>query len=189
MAGLITTTDKLSTQHLDPASRPGALSRGRKARRVLPAQRERAASPLAGYPHQNPYRDPAREHEGSAVAEKRQRNSGNRHQVQRHSDIYQHVHEPPGHQSECHETAVGVVGSLGDLSDAKEQPEEKRECNENSDKTELLAHDREDEIRVLLGKKRQPLLRTESETLARKTTGADRDLRLNDVIAGAPDVS
>src|SRR5437667_255539 len=142
----------------------------------LPPEGERATPSLAGNAHQDADGKPAREHERAAVRKERQRDSCDRHEIQRHADVDEHVHKPARHQSECDQTAVGIICSLGYLRDAEEQPEKKRQHDCHAEKAELFSHDREDEIRVLLRKERQTLLRSLREALAEKSTGTDRNL-------------
>src|SRR5690606_13226162 len=55
---------------------------------------------------------PARKHERAAVAEERKRNSGDRHEVERHADVHHHVNEPRREQSESHEAREWLIGAL-----------------------------------------------------------------------------
>src|SRR5258707_13287464 len=60
---------------------------------------------LAGDSHQYPDCEPAREHEGSAIAEERKWDSRDRHEVERHADIHEDVDEPARHQTERNQRA------------------------------------------------------------------------------------
>ncbi len=52
-------------------------------------------------------------------------------------------------------------------NDAQEEQEEQRQRERHADEPELLADDGEDEVGVLLGEEREPLLRALREALAR----------------------
>src|SRR4026209_477107 len=92
----------------------------------LPTKRESATATLARNPHQDADRQPARQHERAPVTKEWERNSGDRHEVEGHANVDQHVHEPARHQPERDETAERVIRALGDLGNAQEEPEEQR---------------------------------------------------------------
>ena len=141
-----------------------------------PSLEMRASTPIA---------QPAREHERAAVAEERQRNPGDRHEVERHADVLEDVREPAREQPERHQAAERIVRALRDADHAQEQKQEQRERDQYADEAELLADDREDEVRVLLGKKREPLLRAVQIAAPEPTARPDRDDRLDHVVAAA----
>src|SRR6185437_11545941 len=72
-------------------------------------------------------RKPRREHERAAVAEERQRNPGDRHQVQCHADVLEDVREPARQQSERDEAAECIVRALGDPDHPQKEKEKERE--------------------------------------------------------------
>ena len=74
------------------------------------------------------------------------------------------------------------------LRDAQEEQREQRDADRDADEAQFLAHNREDEVGVLRGQERQPLLRPHREALAEPATGPDRDLRLDHVIAREPPI-
>ena len=49
---------------------------------------------------------------------------------------------------------------VGDPNDAKEEKQEQRQRDRHADESDLLADHREDEVGVLLGQKRETLLRS-----------------------------
>jgi hypothetical protein len=56
----------------------------------------------------------ARDHEGTAVAEERQRNSRDRHEVHGHPDVLPHVGQQQAQDAEYHEATVGIRRAAGD---------------------------------------------------------------------------
>src|SRR4051812_1155311 len=140
------------------------------------AQLPRTTAALAGNAYEDADREPAREHEGAAVAEEGERDSRDWHEVDRHADVLQHVHEPAREQAECDETAEGVVGAFGDPNHAQEKREKEHDPQRDADEAELLADDRPDEIRVLGGQERESFLRAVQVALAEPSAGTDRDL-------------
>ena len=65
----------------------------------------------------------------------------------------------------------------------RKSSEEEREREQHADEAELLADDGEDEVGVLRRQEREALLRALREALAEQPPGADRDLRLDHVVA------
>ena len=60
------------------------------------------------------------------------------------------------------------------MGDAEEEPEKERERDCDADESELFPDYGENEVRMLLGKKRESLLRPFRKSLAKETTGSDR---------------
>src|SRR3954463_7315751 len=97
------------------------------------AQLPRTTAALAGNTDEYADRKPAREHEGAAVAEERERDSRDWHEVDRHADVLQHVNQPAGQQTEGDETTERVVRALGDPNDAQEEREKKHHAERDAD--------------------------------------------------------
>jgi hypothetical protein len=70
------------------------------------------------------------------------------------------VYDPTGHQPASDQRTVRVVGAFSNLGYTQKKVENPATGDSDSDKTELLAHHREDEIRVLFGQECEPFLRT-----------------------------
>src|SRR6478672_5705072 len=155
----------------------------RSGSRVSALLERRLASPFAGDSHEYPDREPAGEHERSAVAEELKRNSSERHEVQLHADVHENVNEPARHQSKRDKRAEGIVGSAGDLCDAKKKREKQGERDGHSNKAHLLAHHRKNEVGVLLRQECQSFLRSERKSFSEEATRPNRNLRLDDVVS------
>src|SRR5437016_1510143 len=143
----------------------------------------RSASSLAGDAYENSNRQPAREHERSAIAEERQRNACDGHEIDRHADVLEHVHEPTREQSKRDETAERIVRAFGDANYAQEKRKKEHHAESDANEPEFFPDDRPDEISVLRRQERETLLRTVQVALSEPPAGSDRHLRLNDVIA------
>ena len=109
---------------------------------------------------------------------------GDRHQVERHADVDEHVHEPARQQAECDQAAEASrwpaprCESRAGRGSGRAPARAATPRKPSSSPTH-----REDEVGVLLRKERESLLRSLREPLPEPSAGADRDLRLNDVVA------
>src|ERR1043166_6052158 len=122
--------------------------------------------------------------EGAAVGEERQRNPGDRHDVDRHADVLEQVGEEEPQQPEDHQAGERVARPARDAEHHQEEPEEERQRADDADEAELLSHHREDEVGVLLRKEREPLLGPVEEAVPEPAARADRHLRLDRLVAG-----
>src|SRR3954449_4036490 len=117
------------------------------------------------------------QYRGSPVAEEGKRDPGDRHDPHVHAD----VHEDLEHQHR--DDAAGDDGAeqvLRDRQYAQPAPDQQgvhREDERCSDEAPALAHDREDEVGVVLGQEVELRLRRELAA-AGLLTGADGDARL-----------
>src|SRR5689334_24863432 len=64
----------------------------------------RSSPAFARDAHQDADGEPAREHERAAVAEEGQRDAGDRHEVDRHADVLEHVNEPTREETKGDQT-------------------------------------------------------------------------------------
>src|SRR5690606_20138855 len=136
-------------------------------------------------PLHHPERQEGGQQERAPVAQERQRDPRDGHQADRHPDVDDHVSEPDPENTEDDDTAKGVPQPLGDPRQPPEDQAEHQQHAHRADEAEFLADHAEDEVRVLLGQERQPLLRAEREALAEQPAAPDRDARLDEVPAGA----
>ena len=72
----------------------------------------------------------------------------------------------------------------GDKQAARDDEQVQRQQRQHAEQSEFLAHDREDEIRITLGKEFELCLRAVGPAFAKQSPGADGDLGLDDVVAG-----
>ena len=84
---------------------------------------------------------------------------------------------------ERHQTTERVVGASGDPDRSHEQDQKQRQRHGDANEPQFFADDREDEVRVLCGEEREALLSPHREALPKPPARADRDLRLDHVIA------
>ena len=108
---------------------------------------------------QDPDRQPTREHERAAVAEERQRNAGDRHEVERHAHVHENVNEPARARPNATRLPNESFARAATRTTRMNSSEEQRERDGHPDEPELLADHGEDEVSVLRRKKREPLLR------------------------------
>src|SRR5437588_9995203 len=153
-----------------------------KARVSLHVDLAGAAATLAGDAHEYPNGQPAGKHERPAIAEEWQRNSSDRHEVDGHADVLEHVHQPTGEQSERDETTERVIRSLSDSHHSQKEREKEHDAECDADESTLLADDSPNEIRVLRWEECEALLWAVEISLAEPAAGANGYLRLNDVI-------
>src|SRR6478672_8660672 len=100
---------------------------------------EHASSSFTRNASEDSDREPACEHERSAVAEERQRNARDRHQVERHAHVLEHVREPAREKSKRHQARERIIRAFGDANDAQEQEQKERQREPDTDEAKLLS--------------------------------------------------
>jgi hypothetical protein len=96
--------------------------------------------------------------ERSAVTDERKRDSGNRHHAYIHADVDENVSQPGAEDTEDDYTGKGVRRPFREASEAPENESEQQYYDPRTDESELLADDRENEVRVLLRQEGQSFL-------------------------------
>src|SRR6202162_5764482 len=82
-------------------------------------------------------------------------------------------------------TREGILGLGGEIDGAADDEHVQHEQQQQAEEAELLADDGEDEVGGALGEEFELCLAAVHPALAEHAAGADRDLRLDDVVAGA----
>ena len=118
----------------------------------------------------------------AAGADERQRDTGDRHDADGHSDIFKDLEEKHGPQTDDDQITVSILRALGDTYDAvHEKGIEPDDCSA-AQKSQLFADDGEDEVGFCHRQKIQSFLFSVKETLSEKTSGSDGDLGIPNLI-------
>ena len=106
-------------------------------------------------------------------------------QSRHHARVDEHVDEERQAQRAGEQPAERVLRFGRDVQAAADEREIQHEQQAQAEQAELLRHDREDEVRRALRQELEVRLRAVQPALAEQAARADRDLRLNDVVARA----
>src|SRR5204862_1944055 len=102
-----------------------------------------------------------------------------------HGRVDEGIQEEIGADAEAEQSPELATAAQRDRKGVDDYQDIKGQQHQAADKAEFLGEHREDEIGLLLRQKAQMALRAEQKTLAEQPAGAERDLRLHDVITGA----
>src|SRR3981081_920831 len=149
---------------------------------VLPRQLRVAVNADA---HQQAAGEHHRDHGGAAVAAQRQRHADHRQEPHDHGGVDEDVEEHHGGDAQRHQAAEMVLAAQRDREAPDQHQGEQAEQHEGARHAPLLDEGGEDEVGLLLGQEVQRRLGALQETLAERAPGADGDLGLGDVVAGA----
>src|SRR5262249_17932414 len=125
------------------------------------------------------------EHRRAAVGNERQRHADDGYEAHDHCRINRHVEREIGHDPEPEKAPELAAAAEGDRETVADDEHVKRQQRDTADKAEFLGQGGEDEVGLLFRQKAQMALRAVQKALAEQTSGAERDLRLQNVIAGA----
>ncbi len=139
--------------------------------------------------HDQPEGDHHGQHRGAAVGDQRQRHADHRHQPHHHGDVDEDVEEDRAGQAERQQPAEMVAAAQRDGEAVAEDDHVDEDHPEPAQQAELLGQHGEDEVGLLLGQEVEVALRALQEAAAGDAAGAERDLRLQDVVAGAQRVA
>ena len=120
-----------------------------------------------------------------AVAEQRHRHPDDRSEAHHHRPVDQHAQgEGHGHARGRQSREVAVSERGGAKGDEDHRRIEQQH-HDAADEAELLGQGGEDEVGALLRQEVELALGAQAEALAHQPAGAERDLGLDDVVAGA----
>src|SRR6185437_2260960 len=135
--------------------------------------------------HQNTEAGEHGHHRASPIADERQRDADDREEPGHHPGIDEDIHEE-GQRDAAREQTRERVGRLHrEVERAADDEGIEKEQHREPEESELLADDGEYEVGGALRQEIELRLAAVHPSLAEYASGADRDLRLNDVIAGA----
>ena len=125
---------------------------------------------------------------GAAVGDEGEREAGDRHDADGHADVDERLEDEPDRHPGRHQHAEHVVGELGGADRAEHDDAEQGDDDGGADEAEFLARDGEDEVGLDRGDEVAAGERAVEQALAVQAAGADRDLGLEAVVAGAGQV-
>src|ERR1041384_7197670 len=125
-----------------------------------------------------------RNHSRSAIGNQRQRHPDDRNEAHDHRGVDESIEKEIGRDPKTKQPSKEAAAAQGDGKGVADQDDIEPEQDQAADEAEFLRDHREDEIGLLLGQKAQMGLGPEQEPLAEEPPGAERDLRLSDVVAG-----
>src|SRR5688572_23548887 len=129
-------------------------------------------------------------HERSAaVADERQRHADDREQAHDHARVHAGVHEERERDAAREQAGEGIAALQSHGHAAADDEEVADQQRHEPEQAELLADHREYEVGRALWQELELRLAAVHPALAEHAAGADRDLRLDDVIAGAERVA
>src|SRR5208337_3569693 len=135
--------------------------------------------------HQDPEARQQSDHRSAPIADHRQGYADDRQDAAHHTGIDEHIHEeaqcdgPPG------QARKGVLSLHREVQRPPDHDAVQNQQHQAGQQTEFLADDRKDEVGGPLRQKLQLRLASHHVALAEHAAGADRDLGLDDVVAGA----
>src|SRR5882757_558008 len=135
--------------------------------------------------HQNTEAGQQGHHRGSAVAYEGKRYADDRKQARNHPCVDEHVDEEGEREASGEQPRKRVLRLHGEKNRAADDEHIEQQQQSEPEETELFADYGEDEISGALREKLELRLAAVHPALAENTPRADRDLRLDDVIAGA----
>src|ERR1051326_5341023 len=106
-----------------------------------------------------------------------------RNEAHYHRGLDESIEKEIGRDPKTKQPSEEAAAAQGDGKGVADQDDIEPEQDQAADEAEFLRDHREDEIGLLLGQKAQMGLGPEQEPLAEEPPGAERDLRLGDVIA------
>ena len=128
-------------------------------------------------------RGQCRNHRRAAVAHEGQGEPLHGRQARRHRDVVNHLEREPGNDASDQIGADAVLGQPGRFDRSENDKQVEAQRDENADEALLLRKDREDEIVVGNRQELVLTLRALPEALPLEAAGANRDPRLNLLIA------
>src|SRR5260221_4319016 len=168
---------------------PTTGSRGKRAtpRPSLPAVAEAADAGIAVDidADQQAEAEHDGQHRRAAIGDQRQRHSEHRDETHHDRGLDEDMEKEIDGDAEAEQPAEMAAAAQRDGEAVDEDQRIKSEQGDAADETELLGQHGEDEVGLLLGQEVEMALRAVQEALAEEPARAERDLRLQDVIAGA----
>src|SRR5437763_2728748 len=125
-----------------------------------------------------------RNHSRSAIGNQRQRHPDDRNETHDHCYIDESIEKETGGNSQAEQPSEQTAAPQGDRKGIADHDHIEPEQDQAADEPEFLGDHRKDEIGLLLRQKAQMGLRPEQEALAENSPGAERYLRLGDVVPG-----
>ena len=122
---------------------------------------------------------------GAAIGDQGEWHAADRDQAHHHCEIDEAIHEQVGGDAEGGEAAEHVVAAECCVEGHGDHGEEHADQHQRARETELLGDDGEHEIGLFFGQEIKLVLGAVQETLAPEAAGAERDFRLDDIIARA----
>src|SRR5450759_4717477 len=120
----------------------------------------------------------------SAVRDERQRDARDRQEADVHADVLDHLGQDH-HENPAREQLAEPVRRHGRRAQEPDQQEpENRQQDQAPEQAELLGEDGEDEVRCAFGHEAELSLQPVQPSLAEEAARADRDSRLQQVVAG-----
>src|SRR5712692_5378669 len=155
---------------------------GRASRALEDALKDVSAHPDV---REKPQADHYADHRGPSVAQQRQSDAGHWQQSNHHSNIFKHL--PEDHRGDPYrsEGAKPVARVVRNLQREDQNHSVEAEQQEACEKSMLLRPDREDEVGVLLGKKKKSRLGAVSPALTGQSARSHGYLRLRGMIIGS----
>src|SRR5882757_1222415 len=124
------------------------------------------------------------DHGSASVANHRQRHSDHRQDAAHHSRIDEHVDEEAQGDRSARQPREGVLALVGEVQRAADHDTVQRENQQLAEQTEFFPDNREDEVSGAFRQEFQLRLAAVHVALAEDPARTDRDLGLNDVVAG-----
>src|SRR5882672_2674597 len=135
--------------------------------------------------HQDAEAGHERHHRAAAVAHERERHADDGEQAAHHAGVHEHVYEERDAEAPGNEPRKSILRFEGHEERAPDHEEVEADEEQEPEESELLADHGEDEVRAALRQELELRLAAVHPALAEDTARADRDLRLDDVIARA----
>ena len=135
--------------------------------------------------HQDAESGEQRHHGGAAVADQGQRHAHHGHNAAHHAGVHEHVDEERERDRPSGETCKRVLALHREVQGPADHHRVEGQDEELAEQAEFLADDGEDEIGRAFRQELELCLAAVHVALAEDSARANRDLRLDDVIAGA----
>src|SRR3954452_3837762 len=134
---------------------------------------------------EDPDSDEVRDHRRAADREERQRDARDRGNAHRHADIDEDLEQQREHEAAGDDRGERVPRERDDPHSTPHDEQVEPEQDRGADEAALLRQGREDEVGVMLRQEVQRRLRRAGDPATAELTGADRVLRLDDVVRRA----
>jgi len=129
--------------------------------------------------------DEKRQHRCASIGDKGQGNTDDRNGAGDHGHIDEHIEKKAGRQAESHQPAELVAAGKGDHEAVNQQQEIKPEQKQRAEDAKFFGQNDEDKIGMFFGQKLELALCALTEAFAEQSARAERNFRLQNVIACA----
>src|SRR5690348_1270286 len=163
----------------------GAVGRSAGGAQASPALRERHRPSPQQHRLREPERGQRRDRRGAAVRDQRQRDARDREQADVHPDVLHDLDEDHGEHARGQQLAEAVGRDAGGAKQAQQQDAEQRQQSEAAQQAELLGEGGEHEVGGAFGHEAELPLQALQPAASEQPACADRDSRLQKVVARA----